>query len=156
MLLALGGDPNLMPADTGFGALHMAAMANSIACVTLLAAHGACLDAYATVDDERDTPLAIAVKEGYAGLTAALLAMGANVDCTDAEGNTPLHWCARLGHCTIAKALLLKGADPCAANADGETPAALLAPSDASECAHCIKAAAEARVAAAAAALVEA
>jgi ankyrin repeat protein len=73
LLLALGANCNIIPADVGFGALHMAVMSNSMECLALLVACGADLNIQAQIDDETATPLAIACKEGYTDLGMHLL-----------------------------------------------------------------------------------
>ena len=62
---------------------------------------------------------------GHAGVIAALLAMGAEVDAVDDEGQTALHYAATVESAASCRLLLEAGADPEVEDDDGDTPESL-------------------------------
>ena len=72
-------------------------------------------------------PLHSAARHGDAGMVAALLRQGADVNKRDRQGDTPLHSSVAAGHnrpdrIGVAKLLLTWGADPNLENKWGDTP----------------------------------
>ncbi|XP_018025927.1 transient receptor potential channel pyrexia [Hyalella azteca] len=101
-------------------ALHYAVRARSIECVKLLLESSAVPNP-STLYSE--TPLHVAVGEGYEELVAVLLEAGADVRAS--RGITKmaaLHIAAQEGNVRIVKRLLDAGADPKQTNSRGQTP----------------------------------
>ena len=59
-----------------------------------------------------DTPLLIAVQEGYLEITAALIGAGADFSVRNLRKNTPLILASQEGHASIVRLLLDLGANP--------------------------------------------
>ena len=68
------------------------------------------------VNDEKETPLLVAVTSGRLDMVGTLISAGADVEANNREGNTSLCWAAISGHLETCKALLNAGADPNARN----------------------------------------
>ncbi len=105
----------------GDTALHIAAKANSVAMLILLLEH----IGLEVVNDQGDTPLLVACKNGKHTFAQTLVEYGANVDVQGQDQNTPLHCIARARIDTAASIELvaeksLNSLD--AQNARGETP----------------------------------
>jgi len=62
-------------------------------------------------NDERKTPLHLAVLNGDPGTATALLDHGAVVDASDEEGQTPLHKAAVQGQLDLAQEMIARGAN---------------------------------------------
>ena len=62
---------------------------------------------------------------GHAGVIAALLAMGAEVDAVDDEGQTALHYAATVERRGVVSVTVGGGADPEVEDDDGDTPESL-------------------------------
>ena len=77
--------------DDGDGVLHVAVRTNSIECVDLLRARGACLDGR---DRHGLTPLSCAARDGRLAMLRGLLERRADVGTTDRRRRTALHWLA--------------------------------------------------------------
>ena len=73
-------------------------------------------------DDEGQTPLLWATREGYESIVKILLATGANPNSSDHKGQTPLFWAAHKGYESIVTILLQSGADPNSSDHKGQTP----------------------------------
>ena len=61
---------------------------------------------------EKDSPLALAVRNGDLGITKALLSAGAKVDVADPCGQSLLQVSVARGNVEMARLLLENGADP--------------------------------------------
>ena len=73
------------------------------------------------------TPLHIAAKFGFIGLTDVLTKLGGNVDAKSYQQQTPLHLAVWNGHQQIAAMLLQRGSDSHRGDVFGRTPAHLAA-----------------------------
>ena len=73
-------------------------------------------------DNDGNTPLHGAAREGQAETVALLLDRGADVNARDKDGGTPLHTAAVKGHTKAARIILNKGVDLNARDEDGHTP----------------------------------
>ena len=93
------------PQGDGMTALHWAALKNDVVLAQLLLAAGA--DSKATTRVEALTPLALAAKEGHAGVIAALLDAKADPNLPNDLGATPLMLAAASGDVDCVNALLL-------------------------------------------------
>jgi hypothetical protein len=130
-LLAQGAQVNAID-DSGFAALHWAAMGGKLEIAQCLVEHGADVNVRSRTGC---TPLHPAARTGELDMIQYLLASGAEVDARiddrgSAEGNTPLHSAAIRGQLAAAKLLLEHGADVNAQNAAGETPVQLATPAN--------------------------
>ena len=103
--------------DYGMRPLHWAARAGSFACVSMLLASGADVNA---VNTARRTPLQLAAEHDRADVIRALAANGAELDTQDRKGRTPLHRATYEGKVAAAEALLAVGADPSVPNKSGK------------------------------------
>ena len=59
-----------------------------------------------------ETPLHCASKEGLYTVVQTMCALGCRVDMVNRNGQTPLHQSARVGHTEVVRCLLLSGAQP--------------------------------------------
>lgn len=119
----LEADPELVHTaeDYGMTALHWAARAGAMRCLTMLLEQGARPNA---INKARRAPLHLAAEADAAGQGAviALLAKyGADLNAQDRKGRTPLHRATYEGRVEAAEALLAAGADPSARNKSGKT-----------------------------------
>ncbi|MCG8340757.1 MAG: ankyrin repeat domain-containing protein, partial [Cytophagales bacterium] len=73
-------------------------------------------------DENGDTPLLNAIKEGSVARVKDALAKGANVNLVDSDNQTPLHCAAARGHAEIVQMLLAKGAVVDARDSKEQTP----------------------------------
>ena len=96
------------PQGDGTTALHWAAFNDDLPAARLLLAAGAKAEAVTRVG--AITPLLMASRNGSAGLAAALLNAGADVNRAGAEGATPLMQAAASGSVETVKLLLDRGA----------------------------------------------
>ncbi|KDQ08604.1 hypothetical protein BOTBODRAFT_85648, partial [Botryobasidium botryosum FD-172 SS1] len=71
-------------------------------------------------DDNGDTPLSLAYRDGYPYCVRALISAGANVNGEGAK-SPPLHRASRRGHASTVRLLLKSGADPHFRDWKGET-----------------------------------
>ena len=71
---------------------------------------------YSNPDNDKRTPLLLAVQLGHIEMVKFLLSQGANIEATDESETTPLMTAASLGKVDIMKELLLQGADVQARN----------------------------------------
>ena len=89
-LLALDYSPRQkFPEANGGSPLHVAAAHNLVLTAHILVQAGAELDA---LDDNNETPLMVACKEGHADLTRFLLAAGCGFSLAGDDGMTALHF----------------------------------------------------------------
>ena len=72
-------------------------------------------------DEERQTLLHGACKNGHTNIALWLLSMGCDIDPQDEAGRTPLHLASRYGHLNTLNALLIEGADPKLVDTVGRT-----------------------------------
>ncbi len=77
--------------------------------------------------EQKPTPLHIAVSDGDQKLLKALLSANAKPDEPDSDGRTPLHLAVLEGATTCFQSLILFGADPEAVDSQGKTPRMLAA-----------------------------
>eukprot|EP00052_Salpingoeca_macrocollata_P022844 m.199538 g.199538 ORF g.199538 m.199538 type:complete len:192 (-) comp21902_c2_seq4:171-746(-) len=127
--------------QSGGTALHAAAFAGNVNCVSILLQHGAVLD---VLDSVHQSALFRACEVGHAEVAVRLTEAGASVNLADSEGRTPLHWLAAEesdlcfcsaecpflfckkgcpgGHDYISLALLHKGAQVESLDKQGRTP----------------------------------
>jgi len=107
----------------GDTALHRALLGpgegNSDMIVRLLIERGADFE---TPNQNGDTPLLLAVREGNEVLTELLLEKGADMNIKNQDGRDAVQLAAWRGHANILKLLLEKGAVINARNIDGESP----------------------------------
>lgn len=96
----------------GWAPLHLAASGGHTRAVSLLLAHGACVDIRSRSPGSLEgcTPLHVATVGDHTQVVALLLSAGARVDARDDSGYTPLHIAAECGHYDIVKRLILAGA----------------------------------------------
>ncbi|KAJ2953216.1 hypothetical protein O0L34_g793 [Tuta absoluta] len=135
LLLEHKANPNRWDSslDTKATPLHCAASARNLACVKVLIAYGADVNAGLS---ER-SPLHYAVLSNAHDVVSALLEAGACPDTPQVFTETPLHVAASLGLATCTKLLLDAGADVRAAMGAGRTTALHLAAEDGhAECAQ--------------------
>ena len=124
----LAADPSLATAfsDDGFTALHLAVFGEQEGAARVLLAHGADVDAVATSEIARVTPLGTAAFVRSVPLARRLLDAGADVNRAGGDGFTALHSAAQSGDEPLVRLLLERGADPSLAAADGRRPADLV------------------------------
>ena len=72
-------------------------------------------------ENQTETPLHIAAREGQTKTALALIKVGADINAKDEDGATPLHYVARLGQTETALALIKAGADINAKSNNGLT-----------------------------------
>ncbi|CAH0594198.1 unnamed protein product [Chrysodeixis includens] len=135
LLLEYGANPNMWDSATEKKAtpLHCAASAKSLACVKVLIARGADVNAGLS---ER-SPLHYAVLSDAPEVVRELLESGACPDTPQVFTETPLHVAASLGSASCTKLLLDAGADVRAAMGVGRATALHLAAEDGhAECAR--------------------
>ncbi len=111
--------------QTGFMALHSAALQGNLAIALALIDHGISVDVR---DKDQNTPLHWACGGGRTRVVAELLARGADPGAVNANGDTPMHdaFFSRDHFEEIFRVLLAAGADPTAKNARGLMPGARL------------------------------
>uniref|UniRef100_A0A8D0DFB5 Arf-GAP with coiled-coil, ANK repeat and PH domain-containing protein n=1 Tax=Sander lucioperca TaxID=283035 RepID=A0A8D0DFB5_SANLU len=101
--------------------LYWAACARSLPDMSEALAHGAEVNWVNTEDDKR-TPLIMAVQGGSLVTCEFLLQNAANVNQQDAQGRGPLHHATMLGHTGQVCLFLKRGANQNAADIDEKTP----------------------------------
>jgi ankyrin repeat protein len=73
---------------------------------------------------QKQTPLILAIFQGYFDVAVELIRRGADVDAREVFlGNAPLHFAVQQKHAGLVRLLLDKGADPMVKNKFGRTPA---------------------------------
>ncbi|MEM9444325.1 MAG: ankyrin repeat domain-containing protein [Verrucomicrobiota bacterium] len=92
----------------GFSALHLAAIRNKPAILSLLADYGGKLDLLTT---SKRSPLHLAIERGGKESVRVLIERGASLSLGDQTGWTPLHFAAAKNRLEIAKMLIEAGAD---------------------------------------------
>jgi ankyrin repeat protein len=112
MLLAHGGDPNLVGEEGQMSALHCAATKEHLDVFKLLLASGAAPN---QMDKSRRTPLHLVAKSGFQSMLRALLSIpSTNPSPRDSIGRTPLLEAAESGHRDIVTLLLQRTGSPMA------------------------------------------
>ena len=96
-------------------ALMLAANANDLASANLL------IEAGASVNRPKWTPLHYAASKGYKGMMRLLIENDAYVDAESPNGTTPLMMAAYYASPNAVKLMLEEGADPLLKNHDGQT-----------------------------------
>ena len=96
-------------------ALMLAANANDLASANLL------IEAGASVNRPKWTPLHYAASKGYTGMMRLLIENDAYVDAESPNGTTPLMMAAYYSSPNAVKLMLEEGADPLLKNQDGQT-----------------------------------
>ncbi|KAK5869800.1 hypothetical protein PBY51_024490 [Eleginops maclovinus] len=104
--------------------LYWAACARSLPDMSEALAHGGEVNWVNTEDDKR-TPLIMAVQGGSLVTCEFLLQNAANVNQQDAQGRAPLHHATMLGHTGQVCLFLKRGANQNAADIDAKTPLAI-------------------------------
>ncbi|XP_072295605.1 arf-GAP with coiled-coil, ANK repeat and PH domain-containing protein 2 isoform X4 [Eucyclogobius newberryi] len=101
--------------------LFWASCARSLPDMSEALAHGGEVN-WVNTDDEKRTPLIMAVHGGSLVTCEFLLQNGANVNQQDAQGRGPLHHATMLGHTGQVCLFLKRGANQNAADIDEKTP----------------------------------
>ena len=96
-------------------ALMLAANANDLASANLL------IEAGASVNRPKWTPLHYAASKGYTGMIRLLIENDAYIDAESPNGTTPLMMAAYYASPNAVKLMLEEGADPLLRNQDGQT-----------------------------------
>ena len=96
-------------------ALMLAANANDLASANLL------IEAGASVNRPKWTPLHYAASKGYTGMMRLLIENDAYIDAESPNGTTPLMMAAYYASPNAVKLMLEEGADPLLRNQDGQT-----------------------------------
>ena len=96
-------------------ALMLAANANDLASANLL------IEAGASVNRPKWTPLHYAASKGYTGMMRLLIENDAYIDAESPNGTTPLMMAAYYASPNAVKLVLEEGADPLLRNQDGQT-----------------------------------
>ena len=96
-------------------ALMLAANANDLASANLL------IEAGASVNRPKWTPLHYAASKGYTGMMRLLIENDAYIDAESPNGTTPLMMAAYYASPNAVKLMLEEGADPILKNQDGQT-----------------------------------
>lgn len=117
--LALNDKATASPQDLAF-ALRAAVHGELHNLVQRLLAAGAAVSH--PVTDDHQTALHIAVSEGHASITAALIFAGADVNAADQCSRTPLHQAAQEGRSEIVQLLIAAAADVSAADSHSRSP----------------------------------
>ena len=117
-LLMAGANPRLTTRNAE--PIVLAASARRGVIVSLLAAHGADLNAVDFAG--RATALHLCAAAGLIGAVNDLLLFGAMLDPVRGDGFTPLHACVAAGHENVAMALCNVGANAQARDSRGRTP----------------------------------
>lgn len=117
----LAGDPRSIEAvdDSGYTALHWAAIRDHLDVAMVLVRAGAPVDA---IGADGGSPLHWACHHDRPELVAALLDAGADVAEANRWGRTALHTAARRGCDRVARLLLARGAETGATTGEGWTP----------------------------------
>ncbi|XP_061081859.1 ankyrin repeat and SOCS box protein 18 [Conger conger] len=87
LLLEHGASPSL-PSEDGYTALHLCRTPQTFRCAKALVRHGARVDV--SSEEEGETPLHVAARQGLRQHTQLYLRYGAQVDARSASGETPL------------------------------------------------------------------
>ncbi|XP_074973294.1 ankyrin repeat and SOCS box protein 16 isoform X1 [Phalacrocorax aristotelis] len=127
LLLAFGGDPNLLSAE-GSAPLHLCTEPDSLPCAELLLAHGARVNL--GTRDRQVTALHVAARQGLVAHVELYLRHGADPSRRSRQGETPLNAaCAAAErpedaerYYQVAQRLLAAGADAGAAGRKDHTP----------------------------------
>jgi ankyrin repeat protein len=121
---AIASDPTFPTAfaTDGFTALGLAAFFGQDEVVRLLLTAGADPNSVSH-NGMRVAPLHSSVAGRHAGISADLVAAGADVNAIQTDGYTPLHESAQNGDVATTELLLAAGADPASAKDDGQRPA---------------------------------
>uniref|UniRef100_A0AAQ4P1N6 Arf-GAP with coiled-coil, ANK repeat and PH domain-containing protein n=1 Tax=Gasterosteus aculeatus aculeatus TaxID=481459 RepID=A0AAQ4P1N6_GASAC len=101
--------------------LYWAACARSLPDMAEALAHGAVVN-WVNAEDDKRTPLIMAVQGGSLVTCEFLLQNAANVNQQDAQGRGPLHHATMLGHTGQVCLFLKRGANQNAADIDEKTP----------------------------------
>uniref|UniRef100_H2LTC5 Arf-GAP with coiled-coil, ANK repeat and PH domain-containing protein n=1 Tax=Oryzias latipes TaxID=8090 RepID=H2LTC5_ORYLA len=101
--------------------LYWASCARSLRDMAEALAHGAEVN-WVNTEEEKRTPLIMAVQGGSLVTCEFLLQNGANVNQQDAQGRGPLHHATMLGHTGQVCLFLKRGANQNAADIDEKTP----------------------------------
>uniref|UniRef100_A0A8C7XPJ6 Arf-GAP with coiled-coil, ANK repeat and PH domain-containing protein n=1 Tax=Oryzias sinensis TaxID=183150 RepID=A0A8C7XPJ6_9TELE len=112
-----GETPRLLPGLQ----LYWASCARSLRDMAEALAHGAEVN-WVNTEEEKRTPLIMAVQGGSLVTCEFLLQNGANVNQQDAQGRGPLHHATMLGHTGQVCLFLKRGANQNAADIDEKTP----------------------------------
>mmetsp|Transcript_1870 Transcript_1870/g.2973 ORF Transcript_1870/g.2973 Transcript_1870/m.2973 type:complete len:419 (+) Transcript_1870:111-1367(+) len=106
--------------EEGFTPLHLAAHSGSIEVVSILVVRKVNINAQTFF--EKNTPLHIAVQEGWRAVSQYLIDMGADVNIVNAVGRAPMHIAAATGRVDIGRYLLKNKANFTLLDYQGWTP----------------------------------
>ena len=112
--------------------LHSVCASGHLACVSLLLANGAEVDARTLRDL---TPLHYACSKGFDAVVRKLISAGADVNAKDAIGNAPIHRAASQGRVSVLKILISEQANIEQRENSGQTPLLVAADGGQDECA---------------------
>lgn len=120
-LLENGASPDVL-VDSSHTLLHIAAANDSTKMMKLLVENGA-ETAYLNLQDENgQTALHAAARDGFFEVAALLIELGANVNAADDWGDTPLHLASSSGEFEIVELLLTNSAIVDFVDSKGDTP----------------------------------
>jgi len=103
--------------------LHSSAKSGEYANVEILVEKGVDVNAQ---DNDGDTALMIAVREGHTEVVKLLIEVGADVNAQDSDGDTALMTASRGGYLDVVQLLIDAGVDVNAKNDSGETALSLV------------------------------
>ncbi|NWH70236.1 ASB10 protein, partial [Piaya cayana] len=127
LLLGHGADPEATSED-GYRPLHLCQSPDSIGCLQQLLLHGASVNS--RTEEEADTALHVASRQGLAEHVQLLLRHGAELEATNKEGQTPLNAACAQPHRPqdaeryhrVCRLLVESGASVDAADGDRQRP----------------------------------